>query len=187
MESKKIKIEVSAAELEKIEGAVAGATATFLEGLPQLVRSRLEGAVAKILGFENSWGGSEWRVDHCNGRQSVMSEYISQQGRNAAASAVSTIATAAINELNKNSKLHEAIKMEFANIFERELKSQLQEHARKTVAEMLKKASDTHTIEIETLDHIPTRREVADPNFGKKPMERLIAETIIKSGAPLGE
>jgi len=183
---KQLKLEVSQAEFGHIEDVVAQTTARFMTDLPQLIKTRLEGAVAKILGFENRWG-NEWNVDHCNGRSTVMGEYIAAQAREAAGKAVNDVATAAIKELTKNDKLHDAIKKEFANIFEQELRRQLYDYAKTTVSEMLKKATETHSIEIESLERFPTRKEMSHPDFGKKPMEKLVAEVILKSGKPLKE
>lgn len=179
MESKKMKIEVSKAEFDRIEEVIASTTANFIKELPQLIEKRLQGAVAKILGFENSWG--EWRIDHCNGRMSVMSEYIGQKAKEAAQAAVSKL------EFKPTKELQAAINKEFTDQFMDIIREQLRKRAEEHVLACLDKAIEKGNLEIETLAKIPTKKEMSDPAYGKRPMEKLIMETLVASKAQIEE
>jgi hypothetical protein len=49
------------------------------EELKANFKNTLKANVLKVVGFENRWGGSGWEVDHCNGRQSLLTDYISSK------------------------------------------------------------------------------------------------------------
>lgn len=60
--------------LEKLVVEKAGkALKEQLDGLEGYITRNLQKAVARVLGFEHDSWGNEWKVDHCNGRQSVIS------------------------------------------------------------------------------------------------------------------
>lgn len=174
-ESKKDKlvVEVSQAELDRIEKILTETTAKFIIELPELVRSRLEQSIAGMLGFEkNSWGG-EWRVDHCNGRMSVISEMVGTKARQAVNEAMHEIDFKVTPEIKK------AIKEEFSEQFRREMRDKLREQVSRTINEVLAEASAQQKIEIEVVGRVPTKKEVADPGYGKKPLERLIMDQLL--------
>lgn len=177
--TEKLTVEVSQADFDKIEKVMADATAKFIEELPTMIQQRLQGAVAKILGFENSWG--EWKVDHCNGRMSVMSEYIGNKARAAATAAVDKI------DFKSTAEIDKAIKQEYADYFKSELRERIREHAEQQVQMFLDRAARAHVIEVETLARVPTKKEIGDPNLGKRPLEKLIMESIVTEKIKLKE
>lgn len=169
----KLTVEVSQAELDRIEKILSESTSKFIEDLPSLVRTRLEQSIAGMLGFEkNSWGG-EWKVDHCNGRMSVISEMVGQKARAAVATAMNEIDFKVTPEIKK------AIKEEFSEQFRREMRDKLREQVTRTIQEVLSEAASQQKIEIEVVGRVPTKKEVADPNYGKKPLEKLILEQLL--------
>ena len=44
-------------------------------------KNGMKEAVLSSLGFDRDWGGAKWRVDHCNGRMSAVTEHISHLAR----------------------------------------------------------------------------------------------------------
>ena len=48
-------------DLKEIQQVTEEVVAKFIKNLPNLIRSRLEAAVAKIIGFENDGGFGKWR------------------------------------------------------------------------------------------------------------------------------
>lgn len=169
----KLTVEVSQAELDRIEKILSETTVKFISELPELVRSRLEQSVAGMLGFEkNSWGG-EWKVDHCNGRMSVISEMVGTKARNAVSAAMHEIDFKITPEIKK------AIKEEFSEQFRREMRERLREQVAKTINEVLTEAATQQKIEIEVVGRVPTKKEVADPGYGKKPLEKLILDQLL--------
>lgn len=47
--------------------------------LQKSFKHTLKGNVLRIVGFDNHWNDQKWEVDHCNGRNSVLTEYISEK------------------------------------------------------------------------------------------------------------
>lgn len=174
-----MKIDVSQEVFDNIEKVMAEATAKFIAELPTLVHRRLEGAVAKVLGFDNGWG--EWKIDHCNGRMSTMSDFIGSKAREAAKAAVDSI------DFKTTKELQNAIYAEYVDVFKSQMRDKIRDHAGKHVQAVLDKAANAHSIEIETLGRIPTKKDLANPSFGKKPMEKLIMETLVASKTKVKE
>jgi hypothetical protein len=66
--------------LGEIRRIVEHESAEFIKKLPELVRTRLEACTAKLAGMEKDWGG-KWKVDNCNGRQSTIGTYLTEEAK----------------------------------------------------------------------------------------------------------
>lgn len=58
---------------KEIQATVDETYKSFKDGMKE--------AVLNSLGFERDWGGTKWKVDHCNGRMSTVTEHISHLAR----------------------------------------------------------------------------------------------------------
>lgn len=172
-DDKKIVVEVSQAELDRIEKVLHETTVKFIEELPSMVRTRLEQSIAGMLGFEkDTWGGT-WKVDHCNGRMSVISEMVGRKAREAVGTAMNDINFTVTPDIQK------AVNAEFAEAFRNGIRERLREYVSNAVTDVLKAAATQSKIEIEVSGRVPTKKEIADPKYGKKPLEKLIMDSIL--------
>lgn len=124
---------INAADIEKMIGAAVSKALSALDPkkLAEKVENKVEGAwikmVYSMLGFESSWG-SEFRVDHCNDRQSSVSEML----KNKAHQAVDEFLKRGAAELDKlpiDEKVLKAIKNEYNECFNRRLSDRVKQKA----------------------------------------------------------
>jgi len=59
--------------------------------------------------------------------------------------------------------------------------------ASEAVKESLAEAVNKHKLEIAALVRIPTKKEAADPQYGRKPLEKLIMESILVGETKISE
>ncbi len=109
--------------------------AKFLKDLRPTIRARLDAALSSLLGISNSWGRPE--IDHCNGRNSVITKAVEQ------------IALQEVRQLiSKKGKiesylpfaekcLEEEIKGSIQYAIEKEVEEQIRPLIRQTIAERL--------------------------------------------------
>jgi hypothetical protein len=130
---------------KQIEAIIAEASEGWLErhdeaGIRAWVLCTLDKARDQILhaglGFERSW--NEWRIDHCNGRMSVISNHIEKTAMEAARQWL-TEQCGALPELNKQQIA--AIRSEYLTAYWDSLRANLRELAKqragKRAAELL--------------------------------------------------
>jgi len=55
--------------------------AQMIKDLPNLIRKNTMGSIAQMLGFRNSGRYDRWEIDHCNGRTSDISNWISHRAK----------------------------------------------------------------------------------------------------------
>jgi len=103
-------------------------------------KSTLASNVLKIAGFENRWSNG-WEIDHCNGRQSMMTSYLSSK--------VQAMITQELDTLLSQQELADILKdtkknllKEVRDMFKRELQSSMRtavyEHAQTFLKETIK-------------------------------------------------
>jgi hypothetical protein len=107
--------------------------AEIIKDLPQLIKSKTAGAIAAMFGFENaSW--DRWRVDHCNGRQSEISGWLSNRAKKLFKEECEKVITKKfVRDMVKQAK--NSIHREFKEQFLRELEYRVKELARKHAEE----------------------------------------------------
>lgn len=174
--TQKLVVELTQADLDRIEAIMAETTGKFIEELPRTIQTRLEQAVAKMIGFEKDTWNHEWKVDHCNGRMSVISDLIGKKAKQAAVAAADQLNFVVTPEIQK------AMNEEYARCFNDALRDQLRQHVHRTVSNMLEKAAASNTIEVELVNELPTKKEIANPAYGKKAMEELILKIVAERG-----
>lgn len=110
------------------------------------LRNVTYGVFAKILGFDNRWG--KWEIDHCNGRTSIISNYIN-------AAATLKIKEWIDNQLENLPTLSEtqlnAIKKDYLEKYNRNLRELLSAAAEKKAKEdvqiILKEYTDDNNVQ----------------------------------------
>jgi hypothetical protein len=144
---------------DEIQQATRDAAAKFLKDLPANVTRRLDKAVARILGFDNRYGGDDWSIDHCNGRSSTVGDLISGEAHKAAQEATSKIITKKlIREIIKDRR--PAILEDFKDRFIRSLDSAMYAAGEKAAKEYAEKLAD------KTLETIDLEFDICDPEVG---------------------
>lgn len=166
-----MRIEISAKDAKKIESIVDQTTARFLEELPNLIFKKLEAAVARSLGFSDSWG--KWEVDHCNGRTGMVGEYVSQQALDKAKGLTQSIKWEPSNEFLT------AAKKEYAEKLASSLKEELEKRAEIKAKELSEKIA-SGTLELEVINLSPKSKAYANPSYGSKHIDQYVLRDLLK-------
>lgn len=103
--------------------------------LKQNFKNTLKANVLKIAGFDDHWGHG-WEVDHCNGRQSMMTDYISRKVQQMITQEADKLLQPEIEALLKPAK--KALAKDFEDNFKREVRNQIREAAAKSAAGFVK-------------------------------------------------
>ncbi len=109
--------------------------------LQQGFKNKLKENVLRLAGFENRWGNG-YEVDHCNGRQSMMTEYISKKVQDYIKTELDKLITPdEVKEMLKPVKetLLKDMKEEFFDAVRGRLQEEMHETAKNFVSDALKK------------------------------------------------
>lgn len=95
-----------------------------------LLDSQRDDIVCKLVGFDNRWGSRGWEIDHCNGRQSAVLDFIRE---NAKAGIYNWIKAKVgdIHEVKLTKSAIQSIEKEYQEMLVRHMR----EYARKLAAE----------------------------------------------------
>ena len=159
---------------ELIRKKVEAATADYIRELPRNIHNGINQAVADLLGFEkNSW--KEWKIDHCNNRKSLVSDFIGEKAVAEAEKVVREIITPSkIREILESRK--ETILCDFEDRFIHRLRAALDEAAES----MAKKMADDILSKYTKLGNKFTIEfDYNDPNM-KGPLHSVVLEDIVK-------
>jgi len=142
--------------------------AAFIKKLPTYIKRNLENITASIAGFERRYG-DEWTVDHCNGRQSMISQYLKES--------VEKTLDKNIGQIGKNFKLTVAqkklLKREFNSTIMRDLSYAVRKQAEETAEKI---AKDLVTENFEKILLSTDLSAMANPEYGDTEMEALILD-----------
>ena len=110
--------------------------------LKQGFKSTLQKNVLKLAGFDNHWGNG-WEVDHCNGRSSMMTQYLSSKVQSMITQEINTLITqedlAKILKDTKKACLKDINEL-FARAVRDESYKQINEAAKSFIASAVKKS-----------------------------------------------
>jgi 2C-methyl-D-erythritol 2,4-cyclodiphosphate synthase len=95
----------------------------------------LKSNVLKVVGFENNWHNNGWEVDHCNGRASYLTEFMSNKVKSMFAEEFDKLLQPEIEKMIK--PLKAALVKEFKEVFNYQVKSQMRESAQVAAADFL--------------------------------------------------
>jgi hypothetical protein len=71
---------ISNDQKEMMKKVMDESMAKFIKQMPEMIHRNASGAVAEMFGFENgNWG--KWKIDHCNGRNSTISDWIGAEAK----------------------------------------------------------------------------------------------------------
>ena len=158
---------------KQVEEATRKSVGEFIKGLPQLIKQRLEASVAGVLGFSEGWG--KWDVDHCNGRTSVVSNYVAERARDIVHKvAESVITEKAIRKIMKECR--DALLRDAKEQARREYKQLLYDR----IHELAKEKADEDARKVfDEIDEINTDIELANPKAGDDPVGHAIMEDVV--------
>ena len=120
---------------ELVQNDINRLTNEAYKELQESFKNTLKTNVLKIVGFDNRWHNN-WEVDHCNGRSSILTEFIGTK--------VKEMFHEEFNNMSQDDvqKSLEPVKKtfiaEFQKVFEREVRSQAREAAYKEVQAFVK-------------------------------------------------
>lgn len=101
--------------------------------LQQSFKNTLKANVLKIVGFDDKWG--KWEIDHCNGRASVLTEYMSHKIQTMFRTEIDALMQPEIEQMLK--PLKKQMIAEFKSEFIREVRSEIRQSAQKAASSFL--------------------------------------------------
>lgn len=125
-----------------IENDINKLTNEAYKELQQSFKNTLKENVLKLAGFDNHWGHG-WEVDHCNGRNSMISQYISSKVQQMITAEIDKIITPAdIQVMIKDTKkaVLKEVQRNFEHHFREESYAQTKAAAKDFVASAIKKS-----------------------------------------------
>jgi hypothetical protein len=161
---------LSKENVEKLQHVVENAAAKFIDELPDMINRRLEAAVAQILGFECRFG--EWTVDHCNGRMSTVSSYLSEKVEKIVATIVDGI------NWDPSQKAIKAMEVEFASLVRNTISDRLEAAAIKKAQSIIESMMNSGNL-IKIDMSVPTKKLLAKPGYGKEPLEEILIKDMV--------
>lgn len=158
-----------AAAKKKIKQISDDTLADFIEDLPEMLRDRLESSVAKMLGFDYSFG--RWNVQ--NGGS--VGKFISEEVKGQANDLIGKMGSS----LELSDEMKDAIRLKFASALDdclwRIIREAAQEKAKAVATELI-----NGDIKLEVIKLPEGKDDVADPRVGRTRMEQLSMAKIIE-------
>jgi hypothetical protein len=121
-----------------IENDINKITNQAYEELKNSFKHTLKNNVLKIVGFEDRWN-NKWEVDHCNGRSSLLTEYMSEKVKAMFREEFDKLLQSEAEEMLKTAK--KAFVAEYASIFQREVKEIAYKEARSKAEAFVKEVA----------------------------------------------
>lgn len=107
-------------EIEKeIEVAVRANVEKFVSTLDQRIENALNSALLSLLGIENRYAG-RYEIDHCNGRNSVFIDVLRDKAKAQVEALITKIGPLVEGQ---SKELHDAIRKEYANQLQYEVRT----------------------------------------------------------------
>ena len=103
-------------------------------------KETLKKNVLKVVGFSNSWHSSGWEVDHCNGRSSHLTEYMSHKVKNMFSEEFDKLLQPEMEAMLK--PLKKELVKEFKRVFEQDTREQMRKSAQDAAQEFVKGVMD---------------------------------------------
>ncbi len=106
------------------------------EELKNSFKNTLKANVLKVVGFENRWSSNGWEVDHCNGRSSALTSYMSHKLQLMFTQEFDKILQPEIENIVKPVK--KALVKEFEQEFKRRARDQMYKYTEEAATAFLK-------------------------------------------------
>lgn len=153
---------------QQIAETIDIAAAKTISEIPKVIENALMAIVRGSLGFERDY--RSWRVDHCNGREPVVSQVVKEMAQPVFAKVFKNLFTQ--KEMKKLLKEQEkAVEQEFKNIFKRKLSEEIRKQATELAEEHAKLIAEN--IKKTTLDAIPVDISRGFDNETQKALTKL--------------
>lgn len=81
MDINSIKAEIATLTEEAINSWFTEWSKNYLRNIDHSLNAAMQANMFRVLGFEPGYRNREWRVDHCNGRKSPVSEFLVKRAR----------------------------------------------------------------------------------------------------------
>lgn len=145
---------ISKERKEEIAQVADEVMAKIIRDLPENLKKRVDGAIAGMFGFENrgSWG--TWSIDHCNGRNSLISDWISSRAKQEFSNECEKIITKKfVGELIKSAKnvIGNEFKQQFVCAFKKRVKELAKKHAEEEAATYMEGFKTSMTAEMDAI------------------------------------
>lgn len=119
----------------KIKEAVIRTTTQQIEKIDTTVETMIKNAIGSLLGISTSWGRAE--IDHCNGRNSILTQVIEDKARKQVEKLVMSF------KFDENDKeIMEAFKREFKEQLRRKISWYAENEAKRVAGIMIQKFTD---------------------------------------------
>lgn len=159
---------------KQVEQKTRETVGEFIKNIPSLIRERLEASAAKVLGFDKDSFGGGWRVDHCNGRSSVISGYVSSRVKKIVHKIMDEVLTE--EEIRKILEETKDATVEHAKEEARRAYKEAMMNAIRSRAE--EKAMEDANAIFNELDEISTDIELENPACGDDPINSAVMHDI---------
>jgi hypothetical protein len=168
---------------ELIKSSSIRVSKDFLKNLDRLIAQRLEASVRIILGFSSDSYNGTWKVDHCNGRMSTISELISSEARERAKEIAHRAITPEIVEETLKECLPSVIS-EFKEKFREAVRSLVKNGVERITSnsfnailtEVLPPLDEKERVEI-------SKEPDVKPEYGDDIFEKIILKRIVEANA----
>lgn len=121
-----------------IENDVNRLTNEAYDELKKSFKETLKSNVLKVIGFEYRW--NQWDVDHCNGRMSQLTTYMSEKVKNMITAELDKLLQVDVEQLMK--PVRQTLVKDFQEAFEREARNRIREQAAASAADFVKDIMD---------------------------------------------
>jgi hypothetical protein len=165
---------------KRLESTIDQVVGNFIEKLPDLIRNRLETMVAKCLGFEKDSWGSGWKVDHCNGRQTTIGNYVSTRSQQIAAELIGKF------EWKPEPGQLEGLQKEFKEQVERKVRESFWKRADEKAEEIIQQILDKE-ITLEQIEGSLDPKKLYNPDYGKTKIQEILVTQHLRDNFASGE
>ena len=158
---------------KEINRRIIESAAHFIGQVDKMVRERLEASTAEILGFDRGWG--QWRVDHCNGRETTINKYVTVKAQQVVATELEKIMSES-NVAKVIQEAKDAVIIELRSKIKYELESRIKSEIFKVYDKYVQRvAADVE----KQLEKMTTDIDIANPNMDA--IGEVVLEQFVKS------
>lgn len=156
-----ITLKLKKADVERIETTIDNVVAHFIENLPAIIHKKLEDIVFQTLGFSNRWG-DKVEIDHCNGREPLVAQYISEKTKKDCAAIISKF------DLTFTPDMEKAIAEEYVNKLQQRMGYDLDTQIRDHFSSLVNKLVEVGEIKFEQITMAPKIKDATNPSHMTK-------------------
>ena len=174
-ETRTITVTLKEKDVNKIEEIIDKAVTDFIKELPRKIESKLESMVFQALGFTDQWG-SKVEIDHCNGREPLVSQWINDRSKQVCHDVIS-----GFNFVPSETAI-KALKKEYAEKLQHAITHNMEDTARTAAEAVLKNIVSTDGLKMEVIKMVIDPKTASNPkHMAKMPTLRdMIYSDLVK-------